>query len=341
MSLSETVHRIQSLVASAGRLHPQLWRSVDATREKGDWPSWCFLPIDALAHSILSPLSNLQPPLNPSLHAISALSAWRATQGIYRFDPSIFTVLCDTPLEGPIPTVLLRRLPEWCPYILTPGLYYGGVAVRGFFSHLDWTPGPPHSRLHLLIDLEDGTLLSSLPMDLSCARLDESLEASRKCLLQSLAALPDSGHANTVASFDVRNYTAMIAPFLNLLLYLSSDEADIAPTGPRAGRQAMRVRTRYGVRHFPPDQPTQWNVGFHLGRSLRNAEGDREQRDGGTRTTGAPLRPHIRRAHWHSYWVGPRKESNLRRLILKWMAPTGVNFTAGSDLRPTVHSIGN
>jgi hypothetical protein len=33
-----------------------------------------------------------------------ALAAWRATQGIYRFDPTTFDALWKTPVAGDIPT---------------------------------------------------------------------------------------------------------------------------------------------------------------------------------------------------------------------------------------------
>ena len=49
-----------------------------------------------------------------------ALAAWRVTQGIYRFDPTTFDALWETPVTGDIPTEVLFHLPEWCVYIPTP-----------------------------------------------------------------------------------------------------------------------------------------------------------------------------------------------------------------------------
>jgi hypothetical protein len=51
--------------------------------------------------------------------------------------------------------------------------------------------------------------------------------------------------------------------------------------------------------------------------------------------------PHVRRAHWHSYWTGPRKEPKKRELIVKWMPPVPVGFTLEEveRLMPTIRKI--
>ena len=84
---------------------------------------------------------------------VGALAAWRATQGIERFDPTIFEAVWDTPLTGELPTELLYRLPEWCCYvpveparILVPGLEalqacapgVGRQYPFGFFNNGPW-----------------------------------------------------------------------------------------------------------------------------------------------------------------------------------------------------------
>jgi hypothetical protein len=33
------------------------------------------------------------------------------------------------------------------------------------------------------------------------------------------------------------------------------------------------------------------------------------------------VRSHIRRAHWHGYWTGPKKEPEKRKFKLLWLHP--------------------
>lgn len=42
-------------------------------------------------------------------------------------------------------------------------------------------------------------------------------------------------------------------------------------------------------------------------------------------TSHRSVRAHIRRGHWHSYWVGKRNEPETRKLVLRFLMPTMVN----------------
>ena len=70
-----------------------------------------------------------------------------------------------------------------------------------------------------------------------------------------------------------------------------------------------------------------------IGASLRVAW-QRKEAEGGTH---AGPRPHVRRAHWHSYWTGPQAQLEWRKVILKWLSPILVNVEDVGDLVPTLH----
>ena len=74
-------------------------------------------------------------------------------------------------------------------------------------------------------------------------------------------------------------------------------------------------KTRKGLRLFPPEAPMVWEVGWKIGRRIRKAaQGE------GTGAGGA-VRAHLRRAHWHGFWKGPRKEVDKREMVVKWLPP--------------------
>ena len=107
------------------------------------------------------------------------------------------------------------------------------------------------------------------------------------------------------------------ALMVNGLAYLCSANADITPSyTPQKGLKRNNAKRR--------SQATWHDVGYRIGaelRSYKRAESVRGEHQGGT------VRPHMRRAHWHHYWTGPR--NGERKLVLKWLAPTMVNV--GSD----------
>ena len=94
-------------------------------------------------------------------------------------------------------------------------------------------------------------------------------------------------------------------------------------------------RTKRGDRFFPPDAPQKWNVGVRLGAKLRRALHDPTDSDG---STDVRMRPHVRRAHWHRFWTGPRK-STERKLRAKWLPPTPVNVASYDELPSVVRPV--
>lgn len=64
-----------------------------------------------------------------------------------------------------------------------------------------------------------------------------------------------------------------------------------------------------------------YNVDFVIGKSFEKqlASGTEYQKSTAT-GTGRTVRPHVRRAHWHHYWVGEGRT----RLEVRWIEPTFV-----------------
>ena len=99
---------------------------------------------------------------------------------------------------------------------------------------------------------------------------------------------------------------------LNALAYLCSANSDIAAVySPTAEKRRNNAKRR--------SQATWHEVGYRIGAELRNYNRTKHKRG---EKTGRTVRPHMRRAHWHRFWVGPRDGD--RRLVLKWLAPTMV-----------------
>ena len=43
---------------------------------------------------------------------------------------------------------------------------------------------------------------------------------------------------------------------------------------------------------------------------------------------------HVRRAHWHHYWIG--KQDGERRLVLKWVAPSYIHKELYDVMQPSI-----
>lgn len=316
-----TTPRPRRLLIEMGKRYPDAWRLYDQFRQaRGtslpDWPDYVYCPM-AAAYAIASGGTDnvLLPEQADAIAHLAALSAWRITQGVYRFDPALYSALIDTPMRGDLPCDLLHHIPEWCVYIETPDIVaLGGTRIHGAFVHLEFVPDSARDELRMLLDTEDG--LVAIPMHLGPWPLAEAiaraLDVSRaRAVVHGIALVPGLGAVMREA----------VEPILALVLYLCSEAPDIdgSPANPEP------KRTKKGWRLFPAQAPRVWDVGARIGAAIRHAYQAREmgqEPEIDPDTGRARPRPHMRRAHWHTYWSGPGRSTP----VLRWVPPTCINL---------------
>lgn len=318
------------LMEDVSRDYPGVWSHYDrmlaAREELGGWPLWCFCPL-AAAYAVVSGRWGEPVPLAHSrdIARVGALAAWRPTQSIYRFHADLLAALLDSDVDGDLPVEHLLRLPEWCVYIEVER-----DGIHGFFAHLEHDANSGAIELRLLLDREDGPTAVALQL---VGTIEESLAAIvRSGALQAQLA----GQRLHLPTGAVESLAEDISPLISVLLYLCSDDPELRPTrgAKRAGTFPALKPGREGPRMPPADRPEVWETGFRLGEALRLARESEELSE------GASVRGHIRRAHWHSYWIGPRKEPGKpgQKRIIRWLPPIPVNLEAVPE-RPTVRSV--
>lgn len=336
-------------LATAGKLYAGAWRRVDQFRaEKGrevpDWPDWCFIPITATQAIVsadagveVSMLARVHPERLADPARLAALATWRVTQGIYRFDSTLYECVIDTPLERDLPCDVLYRLPEWCVYIETPDMTWVGSQLHGFWSHLEYDINTGRHELRFLLDSE--AALSPLVIHLGNWSLLEAIERAHKVAVShTLNAGPSPLVGNIDAPATSQEMARILAPLVSLLLYVCSQAAEIGTTDRQPGNPKPK-RTKQGWRLFPADKPTTWDVGVRLGAALRRAQQDPDRAIGdGER---AKPRAHVRRAHWHSFWKGPKAAERASERVkqVRWLPPIPVNVDETDDLPATVRPV--
>lgn len=311
------------LLAEMSRRMPTVWEQIKYFRKgKGkdlpDWPDWCYVPIAggyAIATAGGPPNANLfDPLLSPA--SITALAAWRVSQGVYRFDADLFNSLVAQPLESRLPCEAFKRLPEWCVYIETYGLPFLDVRTEGFFAHLEWDANDGRIELRLLIVPEERPNIA-LALHLGDWTLEEGLRRMR---------VEAEKHAGAFPQFE-KTHADAIVPLLQLLLYLCADNADM-PVRP----EHPSTRTRMSGQVDVPRDVRLWTVGERIGAGIRRYRNEHaQQQDDGAESAVRKdgfrhgPRPHVRRAHWHHFWTGPK--TGERKLVLRWLPPIPVKYT--------------
>lgn len=301
--------RPRQIIRDIGRKWPKAWQQVKLIRaEKGktvNWHDWCYIPIAAgVAIATQGGPINEQcydAKLSPAVIA----AAWRVGQGVYRFDPTLYYTLLNQPLEGNLPCDVLKRLPEYCVYIETYNIDFCTIPVVGFWAHLESDPQNQRTELRFVFMCKDGRNMP-IAIHLGDWPLEEGV---RRAQIEARKELPEDCVLYT-------DYIGDLAPLLQLVLYLCADNADMPPVR----HPASRARPSGMI--DAPKEPKVWIVGARIGAEIRKFRSKTIRSNENSYGTHTSPRPHLRAAHWHHFWTGPKNGD--RNLILKWLPPIPV-----------------
>jgi len=331
--------RPKHIIGEISRRWPHAWQQIKMFRaDKGknlpNWPDWCYIPI-AAGVAIATQGNNrmifeatLDSRLSPAV--ITAAASWRVSQGIYRFDADLYNSLISQHMDGNVPCEALKRLPEWCVYIETYNAKFRNEIIEGFWAHLEHDVNDGRMELRLVLMLRDGVNLP-VPIHLGEWTLEEGL---RKMQEES-----DKQAAKHMPGFKFPeiDFINDISPLVQLVLYLCADNIDM-PTVPSHPKTRVRMSGQVDV----PKEPRIWVVGERVGAAIRKyrnkEEGNAQTAAQANKGTHASPRPHVRAAHWHHFWTGPR--TGERKLVLHWLPPIPVGMNEyDSDMPAVIHKV--
>jgi len=254
---------------------------------------------------------------------LAAIAAWRATQGIYRVHPTLLEELLGTPVSGDLPAEVLMRLPEWCVYVETPGhVFAGELRLAGFYAHTEYDVMAKRTELRVLLDVDDGDGNGDLVGH--AVHLGGTIEGGiRGAIAASEAHRRKMGFTvmqlRRLREEGERVLAPALGSLVSVLLYLCADDAEIED------RKSMPEKVVRGKKRpiMPSAKaPTIHAAGYRIGAALDLA------RASASHAAGDGLRsvtPHVRRAHWHRFWRGPK--DGERRVYARWLSP----MLVGSD----------
>lgn len=278
-----------------------------------------------------------------SADALQGVAAWRTTRLHYEFDPDFYDALAATPMKGTPPAQIFQHLPAKAFFLSRKDdiCIAGDTINHGFFvvvfdDRLMMVPmtNSSVSSTKFVIRLNQESI--ELALDRLCEEcLDSSIRVIRahpngsevekqQAINESLARWPRQK----------KNLRDTWGGALSCLMYLCTEAPDLDNKVTPAPK-VMRMGTT--VRYVPPKQDTQISVGGRLGSLFRKqaATSNNPTTPSGS-TVASPLPPHIRRAHWHTYWTGAKAHQKPE---LRWLSPILVNAHSTDQLSETVHRV--
>lgn len=306
----ELIKRVGRYGKEAGSLYPQNYLDQDGVREMLQRVPF---PIELLSSAVHGYTGSTPQTLSELTRmdfdiALSAIAAWRRSQYIFELNEEFEQEL---PLSGfTIPSHAIKNLPAPSVWIaLSSGLgclvslnLCGSIVSMVFFDEFygDLIARPTALRLNT-----------------------ELSEAAEWAIL-----FPEKHLSSWLASYVGVEAICRLA---SAALYLCSEQPDIVEANSSA---ANKRRIKEGK---APLHPQIHHVGVRYGAAFRKAREERKLSESvGSRGRGPA--PHVRRAHWHTYWVGAKGTAERRRVI-KWLPPIPVNLSSYDDLIPTARKL--
>lgn len=282
------------------------------------------------------------------------LDLWSRTRGVYNFDATLADAVMRTPPTKEIPARVLARAPEWATAITAPGLIsrfgYPADCVWIYLDPSMLDKDGPYLSFCWLLSRSAKTMLNSPSSQIYCKysnepdamhpmyRIDHVTISVAEALNPEKA---DNLWCRKLGFMQADNpMLAMIEQYqhiatrqaLSLLLYLCAEDVDIEASA----RVKATPRKPPPKQHQPPAVPGLWEVGYRVGSAFRAHEaraatapppGD----DAGA--SGGAKKPHVRKAHWHTYWTGKGRAVPK----VNWLHPMLINTHTADSIPITEH----
>lgn len=342
-TIRDSVERLTAYEASCADAIPTWWELMDHVRSAkrstlalelpGGWPDWCLFPTPALHAVIPTPGKIGEPPSqmrNALIARMLGLYAWSQGRTVWRFDPDVATALVETEDMGRVPAEVLRRLPQWGVYIQRPDVAWpdsndppAGVLARLTTQAMfDFEP----TRAPVLEIQYDLPRSTGIGLGLSLVPLVPGLSLN-EALVMVRENLSRRNGVDMKLELDLEE--KMLRPWLALLMYLCSQGADTE------GRGNAPSEARPRTTGAPDLSVSRVDVGFRVGAAIRQS---RAQHAGPDTATGRSVSPHLRRAHFHTFYSGPGSKSDPSKRVVevKWLPPIPVGV---GDVSPVVRPV--
>lgn len=265
---------------------------------------------------------------------------WQRNRIVYSIDPDLWAELSHTDVTTEVPAGLFDRLPHPDPFIALPTPLVLPVdnevrqRVVGFYvigrgRSLTETQVSTHSPAAVgniglliggLVESHDGKphMVPGLGVqDMIWTRA--TLRREAHTVQEMIDSIRENFNEAPEAGGFANGTTESIIACVSMLIYLCSVNAELRPL-------PSSVNKRQGKGKAKP--PKVIAVGYEIGAALRAyRRSERAELDAAKPGTGRKVRPHIRRAHFHTYRVGAGRVDS----IVKWLSPIPVKMTTDAE----------
>lgn len=294
--------------------YPRIWDYTDrALTQKANgelsWSDLCYLPIYDAGTILMQEYGCPIERAAGLAGCISALAAWRQDKRIYQFTRDLTAELVSHYQDIEIPVEIFHHMPAKCVYISFP-YDKSEEPIDGFFAWIEHDVSEKRYEkleLRLLYMSPEGEATAQFIIHLQphtnlSNGIDAAINQMRKNSQNEILM-------RGIEDF-IQSQKTAICQVVQLLLYVCAENADITEDEEQSkiyNISTFKIRDKFR-------EIRKYNVGVSLSKAIQTNKKQKKE--------GSPKASHIRRAHWHHYWVGT---GDNRTLVLRWLSPMLIN----------------
>jgi hypothetical protein len=277
----------------------------------------------------------------------ASLALWSKWRYVYDIDPDLLAELGDSADGYDIPAGLFARLPHPNPYVAFPepirlplnSRRPGDPAdayqlVEGFMvtGRVDHLVGPMQRSTDDALTVQLGLLFGATVWKANGTQM--MLPGGYPEMILSRVTIPLSGNVNEILTEVMSHFIGnanlsgidemvpvMVRQAISALIYLCTVDKDVREIGRPICNRIAKAAGRKRLDRII-------EVGYQVGAALRAYR--RRASTSAPGSTGGTVKPHVRRAHPHTYWTGPGKPGQRTEYYVKWLPPIPIHPT-GKD----------
>lgn len=343
------IDQVRDSIKGYGDVYSVMDRCRTKFLESGiSWDDRCYLPLTCVVefHKNIRSLKQI-PDSEGYVQLLFHTYQWRQHKQIYSFDSTFAEELVQSD-SSEVDTAVFENLPYNSLYVeIKDGLHAElGNHIVGFYCSYNtqaYANGDPAwesgfaNCLHIVFVSSNGAVVGC-PIALAKGI---TVRDSLNMYLHEYVKAMEADHSSKDEDGSYFNALKDVLPTLlnaavNLLLYICSVNNDVQENPEQ--KKIYKAPSACSISKDKLSEVRKWDVGYRIGRIIRDSKNESDPKPHGTHTNSSTKRPHSRRGHFHHYWVGKR-ESEERKLIVKWVAPMFINAKITEEMPAVITKI--
>lgn len=317
------------LVVGLSKDYPGIWgkmqEAVSIAHSNGEnWNSLCNIPSDVATWVMTVAYQNFNHGFGYGVIS-QILYSWRTYKKVYSINKELAEVLIEGAEIEDVLAESLLNVPFPSFYLEFEDWKYDGEFTGAFISFDAPRKEMDSNKRGLELEISlvnggNGFKVLPVVIDKNTSILDS---------LKKYSKMSNEAGLSNYSQEETENDSRQAAEIIQLVLYLCSINSEV--TENEQQKRVYRKSTSKTTDTFREIQ--KWDVGVRIGKAIKHHKtttSSATTKIPGTHKghPGTKKKPHVRRAHFHNYWVGT---GDSRRLVLKFLAPSYINFLPNAD----------